>query len=161
MTASLSLRVFNGPTPANSGPVTGMDFLSADNALCSPTNRAAHPLSAGTNSFEKWVALQIDVPPANAVTNFQLWGDGSVDSTTILDYAAGVSGYVAPTASTSVVATTDFATATSGAKALWDSGSYVEVGATTKFAVFQLRVLAGCPPGPRPSRAIYWSWDET
>ena len=84
MAASLSLRVYTGAGQTESASVAGIDLVSADNASNSLANRQANPITVGTNSYEKWVALKIDTAPANNVDNFQIWMDGAVDTSTTL-----------------------------------------------------------------------------
>ena len=162
MTATLSLRVQTGASPGSqSSAVTGADLISADNATNSLANRTANPVTVGTNSFEKFIRLHIDVVPANAVANFKIWGDGAVASNTTLMWAGNVTSYTTPTASASSVATTDFTTVTSGAKGTWDAGSYSALNANTKYTVFQLQVAPGATPGNWGTETISFSYDET
>ena len=59
MAAALSLRVYTGATAATeSAAVTGIDFISADNATNSSGNRSSNPVTVGTNSFEKHLRLK-------------------------------------------------------------------------------------------------------
>lgn len=162
MVASLSLRVQTGaPAGTESAVVTGIDLISADNATNSLANRQANPITVGTNSYEKYVKLKVDTAPANAVTNFKIWGDGAVAANTTLMWAGAVASYAQPTASTSTVATTNFNTCTSGAKCTWDSASYSTLNSTTKYSVFQLQVGSGATPGNWPTETVSYSYDET
>lgn len=162
MVAALSLRVYTGTNAATeSGAVTGVDLISADNATNSLANRQANPITVGTNSFEKWLKLKVDTAPANAVTNFKIWGDGGVAANTTLMWAGAVTTGVTPTASTSTTATTNFNTCTSGAKCTWDTASYSAQNNTTKYTVFQLQVGSGATPGNWPTETVSYSYDET
>lgn len=162
MVAALSLRVQTGaPAGTESAAVTGIDLISADNATNSLANRQANPITVGTNSFEKYVKLKVDTAPANAVTNFKIWGDGAVAANTTLMWAGAVSSYAQPTSNTSTVATTNFNTCTSAAKCTWDSASYSTLGNTTKYSVFQLQVGSGATPGNWPTETVSYSYDET
>ena len=162
MVATLTVRVNTGAAAATeSSAVTGIDFVSADNALNTLGNRQAFPITVATASYEKWVTLKIDAWPANAVSNFEIWGDGAVTTSTTLyftgDYATGVT----PVATTSSIADTDFDTYTSGNKAVWDAGPYTNTNDVTNFAVFQLAVDADANPGNWPQETISYSYDET
>jgi len=162
MVAALSLRVQTGSgSGTESSAVTGIDLISADNATNSLANRQANPITVGTRSYEKYVKLKIDTAPANAVTNFKIWGDGAVASNTFLWWAGAVSSYTQPVASASSVATTDFTTVTSSAKGTWDTASYSALNATTKYSVFQLEVSSGATPGNWPTETVSYSYDET
>lgn len=162
MVAALSLRVYTGTNAATeSAAVTGIDLISADNATNSLANRQANPVTVGTRSFEKWCKLKVDTAPANAVTNFKIWGDGAVAANTTLYWAGEVTSGATPTASASSVATTNFNTCTSGAKCTWDTASYSALNATTKYIVFQLDVASGASPGNWPTETASYSYDET
>jgi hypothetical protein len=141
--------------------VTGVDMISADNATNSLANRQANPIVAGTRSYEKWLKLKVDAAPANAVTNFQIWGDGAIDASASLFFTAGYVTGATPTTGNSVAANAAFTDYTAGNKATWDSDSYTATNATTKYAVFQLEIDADRGPGPITQETISYSWDET
>ena len=91
MTASLTLRVYTGSSAGTeSSSVSGIDFISADNVTNSLGNRQSNPISVGANSYEKWLKLKIDTAPANGVTNFKVWGDGAVMTSTTLNFTGAV-----------------------------------------------------------------------
>lgn len=162
MTATLTLRVQTGaPAGTQSSAVSGIDLISADNATNSLANRQANPITVGTNSFEKFVKLRVDVAPANGVTNFLIWGDGAVAANTTLMWAGAITSYTQPTASTSSVATTNFTTKTSSSKGVWDATAYTTIGNVTKYSVFQLQVGGSATPGNWPTETVSYSYDET
>jgi len=161
MAASLSVRVYTGAGPTESGAVTGIDLISADNATNTLANRQANPITVGNNSYEKWLKLKIDTIPANAVTNFQIWGDGAVMTSTTLRFTTAYITYQVGTTATSTIANTTFTNFTAGNKATWDSTSYTNTNATTKFTVFQLVVDSTAGPGNWTQETISYSYDET
>lgn len=162
MAASLSVRVYTGASAGTeSGAVTGIDFISADNATNSLGNRTSFPITVGTNSYEKWIKLKVDTAPANGVTNFKIWGDGAVQTSTTLNFTAGYVTGATPTTGASSVANTTFTNFTSNNKATWDSASYTATNATTKYAVFQLVVAADAAAGNWTQETISYSYDET
>jgi hypothetical protein len=162
MAASLSVRVYTGSAAGTeSAVVTGIDLESADNATNSLANRQANPITVATNSYEKWLKLKVDTAPANAVTNFKLWGDGAVQTSTTLNWTGAFITGITPTTATSTVAQTSFNTFTSGNKGTWDTTSYTATNATTKYAVYQLVVAADCGPGNWTQETINFSYDET
>ena len=162
MAAGLTIRAYTGATAATqSAAVTGIDFVSADNATNSLANRQANPISVGTASYEKWLKLYIDTAPANAVTNFKIWGDGAVQTSTVLYFTANYITGTTPVATTSSVANGAFTTYTAGNKATWDATSYTATGSMTRFTVFQLAVGADCGPGNWTQETISYSYDET
>lgn len=162
MVASLSVRVYTGSSAGTeSSAVTGIDFISADNATNSLANRQANPITVNTNSYEKWLKLKIDTAPANAVTNFKIWGDGAVQTSTTLAFTTAYVTGTTPVATTSTIANTTFTNFTSGNKATWDSASYSATNATTKYTVFQLQVASTASPGNWTQETINYSYDET
>lgn len=161
MAASLSVRVNTGASAGTeSSAVTGIDMISADNAVNTLANRMANPINAGGRSYEKWLRIRVDVAPVSAVTNFQAWSDGSIDPDTTLFVGTTTTG-ATPVGSVSSVATTDFATYTSGSKLLWDSASLTTIGNHTKFLVLQWAIAAGHGPGAVAQELLNYSWDET
>jgi hypothetical protein len=161
MAASLSVRVYTGAGKTQSTAVTGLDLISADNATNSLANRQANPVAVGTQSFEKWINLVVDVAPANGVTNFLIWGGGVTQTSTSLFFTANYVTYSQPTNAVSAVANANFNSYTSGNKATWDTASYSATGASTKFAVFQLAIGADCGPGNWTQQTANYSYDET
>ena len=162
MAATLSVRVYTGSAAGTeSAAVTGVDFESADNATNTLANRQANPITVGNNSYEKWLKLKVDAIPANAVTNFLIWGDGAVMTSTTLNFTAAYVTGTTPTTAASSIANTTFTNFTSTNKATWDSTSYTATNATTKYTVFQLAVAASAGPGNWTQETISFSYDET
>jgi hypothetical protein len=161
MAASLSLRVYTAAGPTESAVVTGIDLESADNATNTLANRQANPITVGTNSYEKWLKLKIDTAPANGVTNFKIWGDGAVDTSTTLKFTSNYVTYQQGTTAASTIANAVFTTYTTNNKATWDTASYSATNATTKFVVFQLQVDSTANPGNWTQETISYSYDET
>lgn len=162
MAATLSVRVYTGASAGTeSAAQTGIDLESADNATNSLANRQANPINVGTQSYEKWLKLKVDAAPANGVTNFKVWGDGAVQTSTTL-FATGqyVTG-AAPVATVSTKANATFSAYTSGNKMTWDTNSYSATNATTQYLIFQLAVDATCGPGNWTQETINYSYDET
>lgn len=163
MAASLSLRVNTGTDAGTeSSAVTGIDMISADNATNSAANRALYPVGKGTNSYEKWLTLHVDVAPANSVSNFQVWGDGSALATGLTLAVAGeVATGVTPVATTSIVATNDWTNYTAASKLQWDDGSYTDVDDVTEFLVMQLQTTASAAVGNMTQIVANYAYDET
>jgi hypothetical protein len=160
--ATISLRVYTSTNAATlSTAQTGIDMVSADGATNSLANRQLNPITAGTRSYEKWLKLMVDVAPANAVTNFQIWGDGAVDSSMTLFFTGNYITGATPVASASSKANANFTTYTAGNKATWDASSYSTVSAATRYVVFQLSIDSDRGPGPITQETISYSWDET
>ena len=160
MAATVTIRVNTGTNAGTeSGAVTGIDFISADNATNSLANRTANPITAGNRSYEKWVTARIDVAPDNQCNNFKFWTDGAVQSETTLYVGTTATG-ATPTASASSVATTDATTYTSGSKLTWHAGNLTSVGNTTDFLVLQLSTTASAAAGNWTQETLSYSYDE-
>ena len=161
MAASLSLRVYTTGAQTESAVVTGIDLESADNATNTLANRQANPITVATNSYEKWLKLKIDTAPANGVTNFKIWGDGGVDTSTTLAFTSQYVTFQQASTVTTTIGNANFVTYTAGNKATWDTVSYSATNATTKFVLFQLQVAATANPGNWTQETISYSYDET
>jgi len=161
MAASLSLRVYTSSGPTESASKTGIDLISADNDTNTLANRQANPITVGTNSYEKWLKLKIDTAPANGVTNFKIWGDGAVDTSTTLKFTSNYVTYQQGTTAASTVGNALFTTYTANNKATWDTASYSATNATTRFVLFQLTVDSTANPGNWTQETISYSYDET
>ena len=161
MAASLSLRVYTTGAQTESAVVTGIDLESADNATNTLANRQANPITVATNSYEKWLKLKIDTAPANGVTNFKIWGDGAVDTSTTLAFTSQYVTFQQASTLATTIGNANFVTYTAGNKATWDAVSYSATNATTKFVLFQLQVAATANPGNWTQETISYSYDET
>lgn len=161
MAASLTLRVYTSTGPTESSAVTGIDLISADNATNSLANRQANPITVATNSYEKWLKLKVDTAPANGVTNFKVWGDGAVQTSTTLKFTGSYVTYQQGTTAATTIANTTFTNFTSGNKATWDSASYSTTNATTKFIIYQLQVASDAAAGNWTQETVSYSFDET
>ena len=160
MTATVTIRVNTGATASTeSGAQTGIDLISSDNATNSPANRAAFPITASEKSYEKWITARVDVAPDNYCNNFQLWGDGGVQSSTTLYLGTTATG-VTPTSIDSTVATNDWTGYVVGTKFAWHATNMTGIASTTDFAVFQLDVDADAAAGNWTQETINYSYDE-
>lgn len=160
MAATVTIRVNTGTNAATqSGAVSGIDLISADNATNSPANRSAYPITAGDKSYEKWLTARVDVAPDNYVNNFELWGDGAVQGSTAL-YVGKTNSGVTPTSADSSVATNDWTNYTSTSKFAWHATNMTGVGSATDFAVFQLDVNADAAAGNWTQETLNYSYDE-
>lgn len=162
MAASLSVRVYTGSAAGTeSAVVTGIDLESADNATNTLANRQANPINVGSQSYEKWLKLKLDTAPANGVTNFKIWGDGAVMTSTTLFWTGQKITGTTPVNSVSTIANTNFNNFTSGNKGTWDTNSYSATNATTQFSLFQLAVDSTAGPGNWTQETVSYSYDET
>jgi len=160
MAATVTIRVNTGASAGTqSGAVSGIDLISADNATNSPANRSANPITAGEKSYEKWLTARVDAAPDNYVNNFQAWGDGAVQSSTTL-YVGKTDTGVTPTNGDSTVATNAWTNYTSTSQFAWHATNMTGIGSVTDFLVFQLDVDADAAAGNWTQETINYSYDE-
>ena len=168
MSATVTLRVYTGTDAATeSASVTGIDFVSVDNATNTLSNRTTHPVVTGTNSMSKHLRLKLDTAPANSVGNIQFWTDGTGTANVALRAILGVgAGGATPgtgdsTPSASALADdADAYTFVSGSKGAWDTGSYSTINHVTKALVMQLQPNSSASPG-NWSETLSYSYDES
>lgn len=162
MVASLSVRVYTGASAGTeSNAVTGIAFLSADLSASDSSTRNANPITVGTRSYEKWIKLKVDTKPTNSVSNFKIWGDGGTQTSTTLYFTGNYITGTTPTNGSSSIANVVFTNfSSSGSAATWDTSSYTNTNATTRYAVFQLSVGNDATPGDWTQETINYSYDE-
>lgn len=163
MAATLVLAVKTGGGAGSfTDSVGGIDLESADNALNTIENRQANPITVGTNSYEKWIALKITATPSNYVKSFQVWFAASVSASTTLYMTGQYVTYQQGTTAASTLANAVATTYTAGNKALWDTTTYTaaNTGSYTKFLVLQLAVAASAGPGTWGQQTVNYSYDE-
>ena len=169
MAATVSLRVYTGTNAATeSAAVTGIDFISADNATNSLANRQANPVTVGTNSFSKHLRLKIDSGIINSIGNVKFWTDGTGQSNVALrvKLAQGTGGASPGTGGTTPSATAltgdaDAYSFVSGSKGTWDSATYTTNGHVTKEMILQLQPNASAAAGNWTQETLNYSYDET
>jgi|SRR5450759_229409 len=168
MAAVLTVRVYTGSSAATeSASVTGIDWISADNATNSSGNRTANQVAKGSASYEKHLRLHIDTPPANGVGNF-LWWMGTTATTYIAlraKEAVGTGGASPGTGDSTPTATAmtgdiDAYTRTASAQGTWDSGSYSATNAVTEGLLLQLQPDSSASTGAILQQAINFQYDE-
>lgn len=169
MAATVTLRVYTGTNAATeSAAVTGIDFISADNATNSLANRTANPVTVGTNSFEKHLRLKIDSGIINSIGNVKFWTDGTGQANVGLraKLAIGTGGASPGTGDTTPTATAmasdiDAYTCTAASKCTWDSGSYTTNTHVTKALLLQLQPTASAAAGNWTQETLNYSYDES
>jgi len=162
MAATIVVSVSYGAGPTNTDSVSGVDLISADNALNTLANRQSNPITVGTNSYEKWIRLKVTATPANYVQSFKVWFDGAVDSSTTLWFTGAYVTYQQGTTVTSAIANANATTYTSGNKAVWDDGQYTaaQLDEYTQYLVMQLEVGSDAGPGNWTQETVNYSYDE-
>lgn len=169
MAATVTLRVYTGTNAATeSAAVTGIDFISADNATNTLGNRQANPITVGTNSFSKHLRLKVDSGLINSVGNLKFWTDGTGQANVGLraKLAVGTGGASPGTgdstpSATALTGDADAYTYTSGSKGTWDSASYTTNTHVSKALVLQLQPTGAAAAGNWTQETLNYSYDET
>lgn len=168
MAAALSVRVQTGaPAGSKSAAQTGIDLITADNDTNTLGNRQANPITipaAGNDfSFEKWLRLEIDTAPDNAVTNFKFWsaegGAEGVATGVTIEGEGDIVAYAQPVVTERAGAVA--LPTTQGGASVWDTQSLTSVGNLTDHLVLQLTVASTASAGNVPQITIDFSYDET
>lgn len=173
MPAAIGLFVYSGTNGAteSAAAVTGISFFGTTATAADLTTlaaRQADPITVGSNSVDKQLRLKITtVAPANAVTNFRFWTDGSATANVGLRAkvigtggATPGTGGVTP-ATTALTADADAYTYTAASKLTWDAASYSALGSVTKALQLQLQPTASATAGNWPQETLNYSYDET
>jgi len=121
------------------------------------------PISAGANSFEKYVRYHVtDISTTAIINNLQVYisagayvtGEAIRSNPVTVNYtvAAVVTVYATPVTTTSTLATIPFPTASPGTANLGITGiltgQMTVTGAVSDFLVFQLQTATTISPGP-------------
>ncbi len=151
MTASLTLRVLTGTNAGTESAAQTAIVLVAADAL------SGGDVAPGTNSYERWLRLKVDVAPANGVSNFWFQNEGELPDGVALKF--GVTDTPAtPIATTSTIATTDLV---AGRRYIWDVNTYSEAGDTTRYLVIQEQVAADADSGAIDQQTPSFGWSES
>ena|SRR5690242_9811276 len=150
MTATLSLRAYTGTDAGTESSAQTAISLCAADAL------SGGDVAPGTRSYERWLRLRVDVPPAQGVTNFWLQNTGDLPDGVSLLF--GITDTpTTPVNTPSAVATMDLQ---SGRRYIFDTNTYVEAGDTTRYVVIQEVAAADAVTGDIPEQALAWGWVE-
>ena len=151
MTASLSLRVYTGLNAGTESSAQTHITLTNTDSL------GSGGIVAGAFSYERWLRLRIDTPPANGVTNFWLQNEGSLPANVMLRF--GITDLPAtPVNTQSTIATMEL---TPGRHFIFDTNTYTTTGDHTRYIVLQEQVLVGAPSGALPQQTPSFGWSES
>jgi hypothetical protein len=169
MAAEIRLHVYTGTDAGtDGGSAASFSFLSTDSAADDQATRVSYPITIPTSgcaySYEKWISACVSVAPDNNVSNFQVWGTppaqafptGTCWLVGTADFASGST----PTDTSSSIATSSLADATSDSKYAWDSASYAAAGSMTDYLVSQLQVTTTATAGDWGPCDLAYSYDE-
>lgn len=153
MSATVRINEANGAGETVTNSITTCNFGSTDAADLST---ATYPITAGTNSYEKWQKLEVTaMGGSSAIQSLKVWYTGTLSGSDALKTNArtssygGAATYATPTASTSSVATQTMpsaAPATNWGIAGSLAGTLTGVG-SSDYLVMQLQVDAATTAG--------------
>lgn len=164
-TVSVKQAVGAGPTVTS---ITNLRFNTDDTVNPGTTNPLVRP-AAGTNySYTKWVYLNADTTPSNAINNVKIYCDGAIGWTgcTLKIGASGTytqaAGTPGTTGNVSTLATTDIQRYTSGSpKALSGSISNPSTGRISDYVAMQVSVTNSAVAGTLAAETLTFQYDET
>lgn len=174
MAATVEICESNGAGETVTHNVGDFDMGSVDQANLDPT---ANPITAGNNSFEKWLRLHVtNMGGSNAIDNLQVWlQSGTIDTEADLKAntrTATQTGYSEATYPGSPVATAsgeavydiDEADPTEANLGIEGSLSNQITDALNiadcDYLVLQYQTASGHPPGNISQLTIRWEYDE-
>lgn len=150
MTATLTARVFTGVDAATMSAAQSSVELTDADAL------SGGDVAPGSYSFERWLALRVDVAPANGATNFWLQNTGDLPDGVTIRF--GVTDTPAtPVDTVSSIATMEL---TSGRRFIFDTNVLTDVADLTRYIVLQEQALSSASSGAIDPQAFEWGWSE-
>lgn len=150
MAASLSLRAYTGTNAGTESGAQSSVNLGSTDAV------PGDDVVPGTYSFERWVRLRVDSPPALGVANF--WFEVTGDLPAGVEVRFGVTDTPAtPVATVSTVATREMQ---SDRRYIFDANTYAQAGDHTRYLVFQEHVADTVDPGAIDPLAYTFGWVE-
>lgn len=170
MAATIRLHVWTGADAnTDGGSADSFSFLDADSALDTLAVRIAYPIDIPTTgcdySYEKWLSACVSVVPTNNVGTFEIWGsppdEAFATGTCWLVGAAACTAGSTPTNTSSSIATSSLADATSDSKAEWDAASYHDAACQTAYLVMALQATTTATVGNWGPCSLNYSYKET
>lgn len=166
MAATVQINERNGaPAGTLTSNITNSNYGSTDAANLSV---ATYPLTAGSNSYEKWQQLEVTaMGGSTSISNLKYWYTGTLSGSDAMKTNArttsygGAATYATPTASASVVATQTAPTSEPASANFGIGGSLSGTLTTTgssDYLVTQLQVDAGTTAGATLTN--HYQYDE-
>lgn len=159
MVATFEFHESNG-AGETMGSVGNLNMGNTDAKELTPAN---NPITAGNNSYEKWVVgswagtfTQID--------NVQFWmSAGSFGTGESIDWSGSETTYAQPVSTTSTVATTAIPTSDPGTANVTLGSSLAGTLSSegrSDYIVLQYQTTASADPGPTNQKTFTIQWDE-
>ena len=142
--------------------VSDINLKDIDDATTPIEDVAVEIPSEGTGySYESWVRFKCLIAPANEITNFKIWSEGTVIATgvSISINTTQMIAYSTPVKTQSTQGTRDNFKNRGVASKIDVEGDIVGVGEKTNFMVFQLEAGSSAAPG-NVSDTCNYSYEE-
>ena len=154
MAATHEFTESNGAGETATTPISNVNFGSVDATGIVP---ATNPITAGNNSFEKWVRSRFS-GAFTSIANLRFWKSAGALVTGETIKAAVNATFATPVDSTSIVATVDIPTS-EGASLAPDA----PVGNPdfSGYITMQLQTTGSTPPGAVNQKTFTMKYDET
>lgn len=154
MAASFQFSESNGPTPTVTDGVTSINFGNVDSPNIVP---ASHPVTAGANSYEKWIRGKF-YGVYSSVSNLKFYMSVGAYVTGEQIMAAVNATFATPVATTSIVATNPIPTLLGSALAPTAPGASPSYSG---YMTLQLQTTGSTPPGNVNTKTLTLQYDES
>lgn len=166
--ATVSVRQATGAGPSNTS-ITNLRLNTDDTANPGTVNPLVKPSAGNNYSYVKWVYLNADTTPSNAINNLKIYYDNSAAWTGVtLNIGASAtytqaSGTPGTTGNASTLATTDIGrySSSSTAKSLSGSISNPSTGRISDYVAFQGKLTTSAVAGTLAAKTVTFQYDET
>lgn len=165
MAATVRINEANGAGQTVTNNISNSNYGSTDAAALTA---ASYPITAGTNSYEKWQKLEVtNMGGSSKVKDIKVWYTGTLSGSDAIKTNArtssygGAATYATPTASASSVATQAMPTSAPATNNLGIGGSLtgeLTSAGSTDYLVHQLQVDSATVAGA--SVTLNWRYTE-
>jgi hypothetical protein len=154
MAASFEISESNGATPTVTDGITSINFGNVDSPNIVP---ASHPVTAGNNSYEKWVRGHF-YGTYNSISNLKFYMSVGTYVTGEGIVAAVNATFATPVATTSIVATSPVPVLLGSALVPTAPGASP---AYSGYITLQLQTTSSTPPGNVNQKTFTLVYDES
>lgn len=154
MTATFDFSESNGAGETVTNSISNVNYGNTDTPNITP---ASFPITAGNNSFEKWIRGHFS-GTYTSISNLKFWKSSGAYVTGETIKAAVNTAYATPTASTSSVATVNVPTTSGTALVPTSPGASPSYSG---YIISQLQTTGSTPPGFVNQKEFTLQYDET
>jgi hypothetical protein len=149
----------NSTAPGTIGSVGNLNFGSTDAKALVP---ATYPITAGTNSFEKFVAGSW-AGTFTKISNLKFYmSAGSYGTGEVIKWTGSATAYVQPSTTTSTLAVGSVPIVSANNVTIGSilAGSITSSPGRSDWIVMQYQTTASASPGPTNQKTFTLTWDE-